>query len=160
MAFLRDFINKAKTACASVLDYCKDLGIKFFYLIQGNAKGGFLSGGIQKLIPWKKRLITFICGACGLAAAVGIGASLAGSAGKEDPSVQSEASFQFAIPSEEIFLPDEPDFIPGVLLGRERRTAWNSQDAAAFWQDPLKEGEEKWREKIETAVDEFLERIP
>jgi len=60
----------------------------------------------------------------------------------------------------EFFLPDEPDFVPGVILQRERRTSWSEEDAAEFWQDPLRFGEETWREKIEAAIDEFLERIP
>jgi hypothetical protein len=64
------------------------------------------------------------------------------------------------IPAEELFLPDEPDFLPGVLLERERRSSWTEHDADEFWQDPLKSGEEQWREKIEKAIDDFLERIP
>jgi len=64
------------------------------------------------------------------------------------------------LPAEELFLPDEPDFLPGVLLGRERRSSWTEQDAEEFWQDPLREGEEQWRERIEASIDEFLERIP
>jgi hypothetical protein len=65
-----------------------------------------------------------------------------------------------AIPAEELFLPDEPDFLPTILLERERRTNWTEQDAVEYWHDPLKSGEEQWREKIEAAIDEFLERIP
>ena len=64
------------------------------------------------------------------------------------------------IPAGEFFLPDEPDFVPGVILQRDRRTNWTEKDAAEFWQDPLRFGEEQWRENIETAIDEFLERIP
>jgi len=64
------------------------------------------------------------------------------------------------IPAAELFLPDEPDFIPGILLQRDRRSTWTEEDAAEHWQDPLRFGEESWREKIETAIDEYLERIP
>ena len=64
------------------------------------------------------------------------------------------------IPPEELFLPAEPDFIPGVMLERERRTTWTAQDAAPYWQDPLKDGEEPWRQNIEKAIDELMERIP
>jgi hypothetical protein len=79
----------------------------------------------------------------------------------ENKSLELERpKINLAIPAEEIFLPDEPDFIPGVLLERERRTSWTEQDAVEYWHDPLRAGEEQWREKIETAVDEFLERIP
>jgi len=75
--------------------------------------------------------------------------------------VESDRSrFNTAIPADEIFLPQEPDFLPGVILERERKTSWTEQDAGIYWLDPLKSGEEQWREKIETAVDEFLERVP
>jgi len=64
------------------------------------------------------------------------------------------------IPADELFLPEEPDFLPGVLLDRERRSSWSEQDASEYWQDPLREGEEKWRENVEAAIDELLERVP
>lgn len=67
--------------------------------------------------------------------------------------------FNLAIPAEELFLPEEPDFLPGVLLERERRESWSEQDADEYWQDPLRSGEEQWRVKIEAAIDEFLERV-
>jgi len=75
--------------------------------------------------------------------------------------VESDRSrFNTAIPADELFLPQEPDFLPGVILERERKTIWTEQDAGIYWLDPLKHGEEQWREKIETAIDEFLERVP
>jgi hypothetical protein len=64
------------------------------------------------------------------------------------------------IPPEELFLPEEPDFIPGVLLERERRTSWSVEDAESFWQDPLRNGEEQWRNLVETIIDELMERVP
>jgi len=69
-------------------------------------------------------------------------------------------NFRVVIPPNEIFLPDEPDFLPGVLLERGRRTRWTIEDAAEYWQDPLRKGEEQWREIIEAEIDKFLERIP
>jgi len=64
------------------------------------------------------------------------------------------------IPAEDLFYPDEPDYVPDVILEREKRTAWTEEDAAEYWQDPLRGGEEKWREKIEESIDEFLEHVP
>jgi len=64
------------------------------------------------------------------------------------------------VPADEIFLPEEPDFIPGVLLEREQRSSWNEQDASEYWQDPLRSGEEAWHIMIESAVDDLLERVP
>ena len=82
------------------------------------------------------------------------------SAGKEPAGGPRKSGPNIAIPAEELFLPDEPDFVPGVLLEREQRTSWSEEDASLYWQDPLRYGEEQWREKIEAAIDEFLERVP
>ena len=64
------------------------------------------------------------------------------------------------IPADELFLPDEPDFVPGVLLGREQRAAWTAEDAALHWQDPLRNGEQEWRDRIEKTIDEIMESVP
>jgi len=75
------------------------------------------------------------------------------------PKEPERAKIRVVIPAEELFLPEEPDFLPGVILDRDRRSIWSEQDAAEYWQDPLRDGEEQWREKIETAIDELLERV-
>jgi len=67
---------------------------------------------------------------------------------------------QGIIPPDELFLPDEPDFIPGVMLEREQRTEWTTADAAPLWQDPLKNGEEPWRNRVEKTIDEIMESVP
>jgi hypothetical protein len=64
------------------------------------------------------------------------------------------------IPPEELFPGEEPDFIPPVILEREPRQAWTGEDAAPFWKDPLERGEEPWRERIESVIDELLEGVP
>jgi hypothetical protein len=65
-----------------------------------------------------------------------------------------------AIPPDDIFLPLEPDFIPGVILERPPRAEWTQEHAALYWQDPLKSGEEPWRERIEVLIDQFMENVP
>ncbi|GHV18748.1 hypothetical protein FACS189493_8330 [Spirochaetia bacterium] len=64
------------------------------------------------------------------------------------------------IPPEELFLPPEPDFLPEVILERERRPAWTPEDAAPFWTDPLEDGPEAYTELLTTAVDQLMERVP
>jgi len=64
------------------------------------------------------------------------------------------------IPAEDLFLPAEPDFVPNVMLDRERRTQWTADDAMPWWQDPLKDGEQEWRDQIEKTVDEIMENVP
>ncbi|MDR1105633.1 MAG: hypothetical protein LBL44_04680 [Treponema sp.] len=64
------------------------------------------------------------------------------------------------IPPEELFLPEEPGFVPPVLLEREPRESWSAEDAAPFWHDPLERGEEPWRERIEAVIDDLLKEVP
>jgi len=64
------------------------------------------------------------------------------------------------IPPQELFLPGEPDFLPGVLPGRERRGEWTARDAGQWWRDPLADGEEPWRAGIERTIDEIMENVP
>jgi len=115
----------------------------------------------QKLSAEQKRRFVLICTA-GFAVLLIVSAVMSmRSSSKDSSSKESERSrLNIAIPVDEIFLPDEPDFLPGVLLERDRRSSWTEQDALEYWQDPLASGEEQWREKIEAAIDEFLEHIP
>ena len=105
----------------------------------------------------KKRLI-FICTAIFIILLIiSVIISMRGSLREKVPEM---SRFNLAIPAEELFLPDKPDFLPDVLLERERRSKWTEQDAEEFWQDPMRAGEEQWRNKIEAVIDEFLERVP
>jgi hypothetical protein len=83
-------------------------------------------------------------------------------AGKSGRRRQPELSgaVRIVIPPEDLFMPEEPDFAPGILLERERRASWTAEDAAPFWQDPLKNGEEQWRKQVEALIDELMERVP
>jgi len=78
---------------------------------------------------------------------------------KKEPLPASSVTVR-RIPAEDLFLPDEPDFVPGVILEREKRTQWTDDDAMAWWQDPLKDGEQEWRDQIERTVDEIMEGVP
>jgi hypothetical protein len=84
--------------------------------------------------------------------------------GTEEASVsQNELDRSFralSIPSEDLFLPDEPDFLPGIILEREPRGAWSSEDARPFWKNPSDGDEAKWRERISSTIDELLEGVP
>jgi hypothetical protein len=65
-----------------------------------------------------------------------------------------------SIAPEALFLPDEPDFLPEVLLEREPRNPWTVEDVRPFWTDPLHDDPQLWRERIKATIDEFLEGIP
>jgi len=121
----------------------------------------FFQDRLKNLSGEEKRRLILICTAGFVVLLTfSVIVSMRGSA-EDGPSAEHERlRFNLAIPAEEIFMPGEPDFIPGVLLERDMRSSWTEQDALEYWQDPLTSGEEQWREKIEAAIDEFLERVP
>ncbi|MCL2243129.1 MAG: hypothetical protein FWC03_01515 [Treponema sp.] len=121
----------------------------------------YISDSFQNLTVSQKRMVVLAITAIFVVILTfSVVFSLIYSSKQTDP-VQLQRSIRFdPIPAQELFLPDEPDFVPGVLLERERRSSWTGQDASAFWRDPLMYGEEQWREKIETAVDRLLENVP
>ncbi|MDR1446871.1 MAG: hypothetical protein LBI90_08255 [Treponema sp.] len=64
------------------------------------------------------------------------------------------------IQAQDLFLPEEPDFLPSLIPERERRETWMGEDAGEFWYDPLMQDESLWRERARQTVDRLLERIP
>jgi hypothetical protein len=68
--------------------------------------------------------------------------------------------FRMELPPEELFLDDEPDFLPELLPERERRDAWNADDVRPYWTDPGDEGAGVYEEMMGAAVDEIMEKIP
>ena len=120
----------------------------------------FFNEWFKKLTDDKKRRIILICTAAfAVLLTFSVIVSMVNRAGKKRPSEPERTKIRIVIPAEELFLPEEPDFLPGVLLDRDRRTSWSEDDALGYWQDPLRVGEEQWREKIEAAIDELLERV-
>ena len=62
------------------------------------------------------------------------------------------------IPPEELFIPDEPDFLPEFLLEREPRISWSIDDISPYWRSPT--SPEFWQGAIRSAVDELMESVP
>jgi hypothetical protein len=121
----------------------------------------FIHDGFKKLTDDRKRRIVLICTVVFSALlTISVLLSLKLPEKKEKAKDQNALNFRIPVPPEEIFLPEEPDFVPGVILEREKRTEWTENDAREYWRDPLKEGEEQWREKIEGEIDKYLERVP
>ena len=59
----------------------------------------------------------------------------------------------------DIFLPEEPDFLPDALLPRERRPSWTVEDARPYWTNPADAGKAFWLENAEKTIDTLLENI-
>jgi len=154
--FIRSFFSKAADVIGGL-----------FRMAEGKT-AGFRDGLKEKLdsllekIPADRRIV--------LTAAIGVpvilllviaGASLVSKdAPKKHEALPAGGVTTRRIPAEDLFLPDEPDFVPGVILEREKRTEWTAGDAMPWWQDPLKDGEQEWRDQIEKTVDEIMETVP
>ena len=115
-------------------------------------------------VPQEKRRLVVI-GAAGFLALVLltiVGVSLATRDGPVEKvaATASPQSQRAIIPPDELFLPFEPDFVPGVILGREQREEWTAEDAAPLWQNPLWNGEQEWRDLIEKNIDTIMESVP
>jgi len=116
---------------------------------------------IARVPPEKRRLVlTASVGFCAVFVLVLAGTSLASRGGDTGREQAAPPVPQGAIPADDLFLPDEPDFVPGILLEREQRAVWTADDAAPLWQDPLRNGEEPWRDRVERTIDEIMESVP
>ena len=115
--------------------------------------GGSLAGGAKP----------FIFLAVGILTVAGIGIAAVLARGRAMETTAAEASPEHSgavIPVEELFLPEEPDFLPKRLLERESRAAWTREDAEPFWTDPLTEGREPYEGLVRRVVDGIMERVP
>ena len=120
---------------------------------------------LDRVPPEKRRMAAAIAiGTFVIILLIIIGASLVNndtSGGQRVSATENAPAPQWGrIQPDELFLPDEPDFVPGVLLEREPRSMWSAEDAAPFWQDLLKDGEQEWRDQIEKTVNEIMENVP
>ncbi|MDR0376153.1 MAG: hypothetical protein LBH85_10640 [Treponema sp.] len=64
-----------------------------------------------------------------------------------------------SIPAEDIFPPNEPDYLPNVILERDPRV-WSAEDAREYWTNPLENEHINWRETITNVVDDILSTVP
>jgi hypothetical protein len=132
-----------------------------------------IPGAVREKLPWFEErplllligpaLALFVLLAVLIGALASPGAVLTADNGGGVSSRDLEAMGFFrdaAIPPEELFLPDEPDFLPGVIPEREQREVWSAEDAAPYWYDPLEGAGDEWRGRIKTALDELLEYVP
>ncbi|MDR2021328.1 MAG: hypothetical protein LBQ14_11255 [Treponema sp.] len=119
----------------------------------------------ENLLETRRRLVVICLGGfLGMIllclTAVLLAAGFAGG-GKAETAQSLESTFgPMAIPQEELFPPGEPEFLPGLLLERERRETWTADDGRPYWIDPRENSDPLWRERIRTEIDALLEDIP
>jgi hypothetical protein len=129
----------------------------------------FLSGLTDKPLKafgkwWARKTvrITVICSAA-LIVAVPLAVVLAAnihSAMRNKKPVPEYVFTPDAIDPKDIFIPEEPDFLPPVLLEQEQKEVWLSEDASKFWTDPGEFSREFWQERITDSIDRLLETLP
>jgi hypothetical protein len=119
-----------------------------------------LPEGIREKLPWLEGKIGFILIALVLALIILLLALIPAARSPAVPAAGAGMFRPVPVPPEELFLPEEPDLLPGVILEREQRDAWTAEDAEPYWYNPLEQGEEEWRERVEQVIDELLERVP
>jgi hypothetical protein len=176
MPFLPDMVEKIKNAAlASGLNPGKFFGAaadRAGNLARRSAETAegweeklraLLPGAAREKFPWLKGKLVFLLAGSVLALAavlVMLTAGLSRRAPPEGPAAPAGVFRPAPIPPDELFLPEEPDFLPPVILERERREAWAQEDAEPFWYRPLEDGGEFWREQAEKVIDDLLERVP
>jgi len=132
---------------------------KVFSLVMGffGHSGGTQEDG-SSLLARKKKLILFgLAGAAVLLFGLLI-TFIVIHAGRSEGTVISNIASGLAIPSEELFYPSEPDFLPGFLPEREPRRFWTLDDIRQYWKAP---GNSLWwMEEIISTVDSLMEGVP
>jgi len=82
---------------------------------------------------------------------------------KESRRLAAELSADFAplpLNPDELFPPEEPDFLPRVLLSREPRSAWSVEDAEPFWTDPASMDQVALHSEAKQIIDALMETVP
>jgi len=120
---------------------------------------GHSDGAQEDPLERKKKIIFFSLVGAAVLLVFGIliiiiveNASKSGSAGI--PNIVSGIT----IPSEELFYPSEPDFLPGFLPERETHRFWALDDIRPYWKAPG--NSVWWMEEIISTVDSLMEGVP
>jgi len=157
--FIRSFLSKARDGIGEFFHWLREETSDLMSTLKEKLNY-FIT-----LIPLDRRIVISVMAGIPVVLLVIIGVSLSSTGASADTSAKSEArppdnAMSRRIPAEDLFIPEEPDFVPGVILEREKREQWSVDDAMAWWQDPLRDGEQEWRDEIEKNVDDIMEKTP
>jgi hypothetical protein len=148
-------VNRSGTLVRRGLERVKGWGQKLWALFPVR---------VREALPWLEEKLGFVLAGLVLVLVLVLLILLSVTIAAGRPAVLKEPEAgvprSVSIPPENLFLPEEPDFLPPVILEREQRDAWTADDAEPYWYNPLEEGEEGWREQVEKVIDELLERVP
>ena len=115
-------------------------------------------GPRQRVSAEKRRPMLFALGGFAVLFLILIIAILAANLGGPKKSAPVDLSAGPVIPPEDLFIPEEPDFLPDFLLEREPRRSWTVDDIRPYWRNPGNEG--LWRGEVKSAVDKLMEGVP
>jgi hypothetical protein len=132
--------------------------------IPEKAKGIFsvldawIKDAFERVGPDKRKPL--LIGIVGLAALLLILAIAVGilNSKKRQKAPSAAAPGGLTISAEELFIPEEPDFLPEFIFEREKRRFWSIEDIRPYWKTP--DPSDRWREEIKSAVDKLMEGIP
>jgi hypothetical protein len=124
------------------------------------SKTGFLADRILMRIPrGKKRPFLIVSGGALGVLIVLVLILFTVNAGKRGQD-RARPEAVVAIPAEDFFLPEEPDYLPGLLFEREPEAPWAAGKAGRFWKDPGSEDGDFWREEMSRVIDKLMESVP
>jgi hypothetical protein len=115
-----------------------------------------LEASLKVFLEGKKRLVLFAFGGLAVLLLVLLIAAIAFNS-SEHENVPVNMTAGPYIPTEDLFIPAEPDFLPEYLLEREPRLFWSVEDIRPYWKNPGTP--ELWREEIKSAVDKLMEGV-
>jgi hypothetical protein len=113
---------------------------------------------INNIGPNKRKPLFIGFGALALLFLILIIAAGISSSGKRRRASPDAVAGNLSIPTEELFIPAEPDFVPEFIFEREKRRFWSLEDIRPYWRIP--DTSDRWREEIKSAVDKLMEGIP
>ncbi|MDR2740847.1 MAG: hypothetical protein LBB98_01665 [Treponema sp.] len=130
---------------------------------RGLGTAGETTGKLREFPQTRHKLALIGLAVCAVLLVLCVTAILTG--GREDAGTGSDQDLSEvfsprAVPPEEFFLPEEPDFLPKTLPEREKRKSWTVEDARPFWIDPLTEGASEYTDLMSGVIDDVMERIP
>ena len=128
--------------------------------------------GERGFTPAKRRIILFVLGGVLALLFILLIATLAVNSRRPKGNAVANMTAGPVIPSDELFIPSEPDFLPKFLPEREPRRSWSLEDIRPYWKNPgnpetsagvLQDPgspSDPWRREIKTAVDKLMEAVP
>lgn len=103
-----------------------------------------------------------LAGAFLVASGLMVLAYLAFGTGSSSSRLSKDLSAEFAplpLSAEDLYLPLEPEIIPGTIPFRARRQVWKRTDAAPFWTDPAQLDQAPLRAAASAEVDALLDHL-